>query len=63
MSAYHNIKLIAIVAIAIVAFTSLLTKKSAKKNTPQQIDERSSYATENIWEQDDDALFDSIIVF
>ena len=31
MSAYHNIKLIAIVAIAIVAFTSLLTKKSAKR--------------------------------
>ncbi|MBO5815010.1 MAG: DUF4375 domain-containing protein [Bacteroidales bacterium] len=60
MSAYHNIKLIAIVAIAIVAFISLLTKKSAKKNTPQQIDEQSSYATENIWEQDDDALFDSI---
>ena len=60
MSAYHNIKLIAIVAIAIVAFISLLTKKSAKKNTPQQIEEQSSYATENIWEQDDDALFDSI---
>ena len=60
MSAYHNIKLIAIVAIAIVAFSSLLTKKSAKKNTPQQIDEQSSYATENIWEQDDDALFDYI---
>lgn len=63
LSAYHNIKLIAIVAIAIVAFTSLLTKKSAKKNTPQQIDEQSSYATENIWEQDDDALFDSIYYY
>ena len=60
MNAYHIIKLIAIVAIAIVAFISLLTKKSAKKNTPQQIDEQSSYATENIWEQDDDALFDYI---
>ena len=60
MNAYHIIKLIAIVAIAIVAFISLLTKKSAKKNTPQQIEEQSSYATENIWEQDDDALFDSI---
>lgn len=60
MNAYHIIKLIAIVAIAIVAFSSLLTKKSAKKNTPQQIDEQSSYATENIWEQDDDALFDYI---
>lgn len=60
MNVYHIIKLIAIVAIAIVAFTSLLTKKSAKKNTPQQIDEQSSYATENIWEQDDDALFESI---
>ena len=60
MSAYHLIKLIAIVAIAIVAFSSFLTKKSAKKNTPQQIDEPSSRATENIWEQDGNALFDSI---
>ena len=60
MSTYHLIKLIAIVAIAIVAFSSFITKKSAKKNAPPQIDEPSSRATENIWELDDDALFDSI---
>lgn len=59
MNAIHIIKLIALIALAIIAVSSFLGKKSTKDNTYRQ-DDKLQYAQENIWEQDDNALFESI---
>ena len=59
MNVIHIVKGIAIIAIAIIAISSFLSKKSAKRNIQKQ-DDKLLNAKENIWEQDDDALFDSI---
>ena len=60
MNTIHIVKLIAVAAIAIIAVSTFIAKRSAqkstKKSTPEEVDE-PSYAKENLWEQDDDALF------
>ena len=60
MNVIHIVKLIVIAAIAIIAVRSFLAKKSAKNNTPEKVEEPSNAKENNIWEQDDDALFESI---
>ena len=59
MTVIHIIKGIAIIAIAIIAVSASLAKKSAQKNSQKQ-DEKPLNAMVNIWEQDDNALFESI---
>lgn len=63
MNTIHIVKLIAVAAIATIAVSTFIAKRSAqkstKKSTPEEVDE-PSYAKENLWEQDDDALFESI---
>ena len=59
MSAIHIIKLIAIVAIAIIAVYLSLAKLSAKKELPKRVVKPSS-TNETIWEQDDDTVYDYI---
>lgn len=59
MTVIHIIKGIAIIAIAIIAVSASRAKKSAPKNSQKQ-DEKPLNAMVNIWEQDDNALFESI---
>ena len=59
MTVIQIIKGIAIMAIAIIAVSASRAKKPSQKNSQKQ-DEKPLNAMVNIWEQDDNALFESI---